>query len=124
VNPDRDDTQDGAETTVIDEKVHSILGAAHASKIKAVVPIYPHVNGLFHESMLVEVDEVRTERLFVDLVCEFIPALMRNEPRVSLGAGFKNALLKFSIQFHMSGLQGLFLWKAKATTDAPDTYNA
>lgn len=25
---------------------------------------------------------------------------------------------------HMSGLRGLFVWKQKATTDAPDTHNA
>ena len=29
-----------------------------------------------------------------------------------------------NLSFVMSGLQGLFVGKQKATTDAPDTYNA
>ncbi|WP_150746977.1 hypothetical protein [Pseudomonas fluorescens] len=28
------------------------------------------------------------------------------------------------LAIHMSGLRDLFVWKQKATTDAPDTYNA
>ena len=121
---DRDHSENRPDTAVIGNKVHAFLGAADATEIECRVSTTSQSNGFIHEAVLVEVDKVCNKVRLINLLLQLAPLFPSYAAWVFLCARLKNSFLKLPVQFHVSGLRGLFLWKAKAITDAPDTYNA
>ncbi|WP_152973762.1 hypothetical protein [Pseudomonas libanensis] len=121
MNLDRDYTQDRAEPSVIGEKVHSRLCALNAVIGGKGESVTCDLNTFFDEPVLCQVTEVRIDSLICLRRAKIEVQAMRGREWVRFSCRLKNPLLKRSIQFHLSGLLGLLVWKPKATTEGPDT---
>lgn len=121
MNLDRHHTKDCAKSSVIGEEVHARLRALNAIVGGKGEPVARELNTFFDEPVLCQVAEVRVDSLLCLRRAKIEVQAMRGREWVRLSCRLKNPLLKRSIQFHLSGLLGLLVWKQKATTDAPDT---
>lgn len=121
MNLDRDNPKDRAKAPVIGQEVHAGLRALNAVVGMQGKSISGELNTFFDEAVLCQVAEVRVDPLLCLFRSKLDVKAVRGREGVSLCRRLKNPLLKGSIQFHMSGLLGLLVWKQKATTDAPDT---
>ena len=121
MNFDRDHSKDCAKTAIIGQEVHAGLRALNAVVGMQRKSITGELYTFFDESVLCQVAEVRVHSLLGLCRTKLDVKAVWSWEGVSLCRRLKNPLLKGSIQFHMSGLLGLFVWKQKAITDAPDT---
>ncbi|MFJ2456408.1 hypothetical protein ACIOWK_32690 [Pseudomonas protegens] len=124
MNLDRDHSKDCAKPSVIGEKVHSGLRALNTVVGMQGKSITSELNTFFDEAVLRQVAEVCVDPLLCLRRAKFDVKAVWSGEGVRLGCRLKNPFLKRSIQFHVSGLLGLLVWKQKATTDAPDTHTA
>lgn len=84
-------------------------GSAEGAKYRAA----------FDQTLLLQIHKV------VDAILLIVPGETVSGTalsRIKISELFEKCSLQLSIQIHMSGLLGLFVWKQKATTDAPDAH--
>lgn len=124
MNLDRDRSENSAKTAIVFKKVHSRFGALNSVLSRQRMSVGSERNASMNEPVLTQVEKVGID-LFLRLsVGQIEIKAVRCREWVCRRCRLKNPLLKRSIQFHLSGLRGLFEWKQKANTDAPDTYSA
>lgn len=124
MNLDRDHSEDSTKSSVIGQEVHSGLRALNTVVGMQGKSITGELNTFFDQAVLCQVAQVGVDPLLGLCRAKLDVKAVWSGEGVRLCCRLKNPFLKSSIQFHLSGLQGLFVWKPKPTTDAPDTYNA
>lgn len=121
MNLDRNHSKYCTKPSVISNEVHSGLCALNTVVGGKGVSVASELNAFSDEVVLRQVAQVCVNLFLGFCRAKLELQAMRSRKGISRRSSFKNPLLKCSIQFHMSGLRGVFAWKQKATTDAPDT---
>lgn len=109
----------GANASVVLKKVYP--SRSDTSLDESDTPVHCELYSAFNETLLFQVHQV-VHAISLAVPLQVIRRV--TSARIEVAQLFEKSTLQLPIQFHMSGLRGLFVWKQKATTDAPDTHSA